>query len=235
MNRRICIANWKLFLPGNTALQWAHQHAAGLHELTQKADIVICPESPFIFPLRSLFNQSIGIGGQDCSAALDGAYTGQISAHSLHTVGAQYCIVGHSECRKYLHETALSTAKKVQQLLSVGITPIVCTGEDIASSLMPLASLLEQKSGAHVHIAYEPEWAIGGNSVPGSAQLQHAQRTIADIMNNHLPNISYTLLYGGSVNEQTVVQIEELDLFDGYLIGRASTDFQTLKKIVWSF
>jgi triosephosphate isomerase (TIM) len=234
MKKKIYVANWKLFLSGAQTRAWCVAHAGGLCDLSAQAKIIVCPEFVFLEDVRELLDPAIGVGGQNCSAHIAGARTGEVSPASLCAVGATYCIVGHSEARANACESPRIVADKVVGLCEYGLTPILCVGEKIDEQLAPVVSRLAnlEKCPQELMIAYEPEWAIGGNDIPAHEHLVKACVAIRELVSASMPDLKIALLYGGSVSEKTAEKLAASGAFDGYLIGRASTDFQTFKNIV---
>jgi len=167
------VANWKMNKSFSSAIDFSKTHYAALKELGADHSIVICPSFPALYPLADLFaNSTIEIGAQDCSAHETGSYTGQVSAISLQEVGCRYCIIGHSEQRAEFNESNEIIAQKAEQLLRVGLEPIICIGENkdayhaqkaetvLAEQLKPVLMILAKFDKPFV-LAYEPIWAIG--------------------------------------------------------------------------
>ncbi|MCL4170553.1 UNVERIFIED_CONTAM: hypothetical protein GTU68_048453, partial [Idotea baltica] len=136
---------------------------------------VVCPPSPYLRTLISLFSESvIEVGAQDLSAHASGAYTGEISADMLVDVGANWVIVGHSERRAYHRETDSLVVEKAAAAMKAGLTPICCVGETLEDREAgetevvvgkQVSALIDAFSAngqiRNLVIAYEPVWAIG--------------------------------------------------------------------------
>ena len=177
------------------------------------------------------------LGAQDVSEHTQGAYTGATSAAMLHELGCDFCLVGHSERRRYQHESDAQIAAKVDRLVEVGIVPIACIGETledrqaqqtehkVTAQLQALLPSLRRAcdSGIRTYIAYEPIWAIGTgvSATPQQAQAVHAH------LRHFLESAkleTVELLYGGSVTAQTCASLSaEVDI-DGLLVGGASLE-----------
>lgn len=205
-------------------------------------ELVICPSFVALVDSARLLQKAksvIKLGAQDCSAHDKGAYTGQTSARSLSEVGVGYCIVGHSERRSY--ETAQEIAQKVEELIRYSIKPIICIGEQqqgqtkkqlersLYNQLITLLPVINTTRARGIFIAYEPAWAIGTGLVPPLADLEEIFAWLKTIVGATVP-----LLYGGSVNEHTSYALSTVPFVEGFLIGGASINMQTLKKIVLS-
>ncbi|MFT4023538.1 MAG: triose-phosphate isomerase, partial [Flavihumibacter sp.] len=76
--------------------------------------------------------KNVKISAQNCYHKKSGAYTGEVSAEMLQSIGIPYCIVGHSERREYFNESNQDLAEKINLLLNAGIQPIFCCGEALA-------------------------------------------------------------------------------------------------------
>jgi triosephosphate isomerase len=184
------------------------------------------------------------LGAQHCSPFAHGAYTGQVDALSLAQLGCAYGIVGHSETRLYFHYTDQDIAQSIIQLLTQAITPIICIGETaqersllhtharLEQQLNALAEALTQFQKPSYILAYEPIWAIGTDITPTKDELL----VLVDWLNQYLDKAAMpapqAIIYGGSVNPISIGMLKGIDRFNGFLIGSASLDFQTVEKIV---
>ena len=176
----------------------------------------------------------IKLGAQNCSSNQLGAYTGEISVDSLQQLGCNYCLVGHFERRKNYHETDLEVITKIKLLIQAQITPIICISE-IQQLITVLDNLDLELSNPQIIIAYEPTWAIGTGKTPTNieiAQFCQAVKTIIETKFSNLKN--YFIIYGGSVTAQNITELRQIPELNGVLIGKASINFQELKKIVLS-
>ena len=188
-----------------------------LKNLNFKNDIVLCPSSIYLsnFELENVF-----LGSQNVSPFNDGAYTGEVSARQLKSLNVKYCLVGHSERRVYFKENNEIMKNKIEQLLENEIIPIYCVGELEKSSdnneLDEELKILEEiRNNEKIIIAYEPLWAIGTGIQPNINELEK----IIKLIKEKFPNNK--VLYGGSVNENSIVNLKS-ELIDGYLLGRVS-------------
>ena len=167
-----------------------------------------------------------------------GAYTGEIPAESLSQLNCHYCIVGHSERRNLFGQTDEQINQKVKLLVKNKITPILCIGEknkdqtqeQIEKTIEKQLDLLENENFQLI-IAYEPVWAIGTGIIPTVDHIENICQTIEQIMTKKV-KINYKIVYGGSINGKTALELKNLEKISGFLIGKASTDFQEFKKIV---
>ncbi|MDE5704283.1 MAG: triose-phosphate isomerase, partial [Bacteroidales bacterium] len=191
-----------------------------------------------------------GVGAQDVSEHGQGAYTGEISADMLRSMGVEYCIVGHSERRKYFHETDEQVARKVENLLKEDITPIVCVGESledreagrhfdwIRSQIEKGLFGLPQLDFVKVIVAYEPIWAIGTGKTATPEQAEEVHAFIRGVVEEKYGKEvarNLSILYGGSCNAQNAGELFAQEDVDGGLIGGASLKAEDFVKIINSF
>lgn len=196
-------------------------------------DALICP--PAVYVPQAVYGArgtGVLIGAQDCSPnGADAARTGEVSAAMLADVGAKYVIVGHSERRSIHGETNELVRAKAEAALAAGITPIICVGETQAERAAGrVAEIVGGQVRASVPdnpaivVAYEPVWAIGGNSTPTIPEIAEvhklARETLAERFGDGANSIR--ILYGGSVGPKNAREIFTAEGVDGALVGRAS-------------
>src|SRR6188768_1092625 len=131
MRRQIIAGNWKMH--GSRA-----EKTALVETIVQKlpntsAEVWLCPTFVYLSEMsRELSGSRISMGAQDVCAETQGAFTGEVSASMLKDVGCAGAIVGHSERRALFGETDQLVARKFAAVLAVGLTPILCLGEQLA-------------------------------------------------------------------------------------------------------
>ncbi|HNQ39119.1 MAG TPA: triose-phosphate isomerase [Candidatus Cloacimonas sp.] len=250
--RKIFIAgNWKM----NKGLQETKEFLATvIPELNKlKLDKVIpliAPAYPFLEEaLKGSFGSCMQVSAQDVSVHSEGAYTGEVSASMLASLGLKYCIVGHSECRQYHNETDSTVNTKILKLLENHITPLVCIGETLQQReenktkevvLGQLSGCLQNiklVSGKELILAYEPVWAIGTGKTATPFQAQEVHNLIRNwLKSNYSEKVAaeLSLLYGGSIKPGNLKELLDCEDIDGGLIGGASLkeeDFLEMVKI----
>ncbi len=178
--------------------------------------------------------KKIHLGAQNVSISEDGAFTGEISASQLKSYEVEYCIVGHSERRQYQKETNKDIRKKIKNLFSNDITPVLCVGETeserkkglaeekIKEEIITATNGLTVKEQERLIIAYEPIWAIGTGIVPTETEIY----AVLNLIKKLSPNSP--LLYGGSVNENNIDILKKISLIDGFLLGGLSLNLENL-------
>ena len=134
MKEKLVIGNWKMnktFEQADDLIGDIFDLLKGFHKTTE---VVICPPSLYLelaTDYADAEDSNFRIGAQNCSEYKNGAYTGEISAEMLSEMEVEFCIVGHSERRKYFGETDETVAKKVDRLIEQNIIPVVCCGEQL--------------------------------------------------------------------------------------------------------
>lgn len=183
----------------------------------------------------------ISLGGQDCHARAEGAFTGWLAASMLAEVGAKAVIVGHSERRQYAGESDSDVAAKAAAAHAAGLMAIVCVGESLeqrqagnAESLVERqvrASLPASATPSNTLLAYEPIWAIGTGQV--------AEPSDVAAMHNHLADVcadmgleGLPLLYGGSVKPNNAGELLAINTVNGALVGGAALDAASFAAII---
>lgn len=187
------------------------------------------------------------IGAQNCHEKAAGAFTGEIAAAMLRSVGACFVIIGHSERRQYFGEDSALLAKKVTIALEHGLRPIFCCGETwqtrekeqqvpfVSQQLAESLFHLSQEQIAQVIIAYEPVWAIGTDRTPTPLQVQAMHKAIRGTLAQRYSSTiaeAIPILYGGSCNTQNASALFACSAVDGGLIGSASLQADTFVSIV---
>lgn len=248
--RDIIIAgNWKMNkdLEGTRAFCKAIEKAC-TNKDEQGVTSILAPAFPFLgLMLRDLEGTAVKVAAQDTSAHNDGAFTGEVSASMLASLGVQYCIVGHSERRAYHNETNEIIQEKVLAVMDNGMRPILCVGETLAQRdegiteqviLRQLDGCLRDiplYSGNQLIIAYEPVWAIGTGRNASGDQAQEVHALIRKWLSDHYSKSladSMCILYGGSVNPDNLPGLLAQKDIDGGLIGGASLDAGSFLRMV---
>ena len=248
--KKIVAGNWKM----NKTLEEANALVDSLLPLLNENEEVvkiIIPPFPFLSALHfKLSNTDLQLGAQDCSAYTQGAYTGEVSATALQSVGCKYVLVGHSERRTYHNETNELLIEKIKQALNTGLTAIFCFGESlhqrkanqhetvVATQITSVLNALTPQQLQHIILAYEPVWAIGTGETATPQQAQAMHQFIRALMEKNYGNTlahSISILYGGSCNAQNAQELFACPDIDGGLIGGASLKADDFSKISYSF
>lgn len=242
--RTIVAANWKM--NGDLSLVDTMAEALNNVSLADNVDVVVSPSFPYLAALSTkLTGDRVYLGAQNASEHQSGAFTGEVSTDMLTSVGVKYVILGHSERRSLFKETSHHVAEKVKQVLSAGLTPILCIGESeeervaeqtetvLASQLQPVIDEVGIDAFSDIVVAYEPVWAIGTGKTasPEMAQETHAfvRKFLAEQNEEIAQGVS--ILYGGSVNGKNSQELFAQVDIDGGLIGGASLKVDEFSEI----
>ncbi len=242
-NRRLVIAgNWKMNKNPKNTKDLIDEIIPKVKDA--KCLVVICV--PFVdleIAIDCARNSNIKIGAQNCHWEKSGAFTGEISADMLSSMGVNYVIIGHSERRIYFGETDDTVNKRIKAAINSGLNAIVCVGESlkdrkngitnevISIQIKNALNSILKEDISKIIIAYEPIWAIGTGKVATASEANEVCKFIRSVISNlYDDEISNSVIiqYGGSMNAKNCYEIlKELDI-DGGLIGGASlksTDF----------
>ena len=251
MRKKIVAGNWKMNKSFQDAEDLVSTIADELDGVDTACEVVLCPPFPYLEMASDYADESgLQIAAQNVSEFENGAYTGEVSASMLASIEIGYCIVGHSERRKYFGETNAQLATKVEKLLDHAIRPIFCIGElleerNANNHFVVVKRQLEEglfnlnkDEFSVVVIAYEPVWAIGTGVTATSAQAQEMHAFIRQqITEKYGQSVAdqTTILYGGSCNAKNAAELFANPDVDGGLIGGASLVAEDFIKIVKSF
>lgn len=249
MRKHIVAGNWKM----NNGLIQTKTLITELkkQEKTSNAEVMIAPTFTNLWHAFEATRQyDIEVIAQNMHFAENGAYTGEISAGMLTSIGIKTVILGHSERRAYFNETDESLAKKVDAALENDMRVIFCFGEELSdrksgneeavveSQIKNALFHLGADAFENIVLAYEPVWAIGTGetATPDQAQDMHAfiRKTLAVKYGNDVAE-SVSILYGGSVKPDNAKEIFSKPDVDGGLIGGASLKAEDFFAIVNSF
>lgn len=249
MRQQIVAGNWKM----NNDLAQTETLITSLKNQTKtsNAEVMIAPAFTNLWQsYQTLKGEDIEVIAQNMHFAANGAYTGEVSASMLKSVGVKTVILGHSERREYFGETDEILAKKVDAALANDLRVIFCFGEVLAdrksgnheavveSQIKNALFHLEASAFKNIVLAYEPVWAIGTGetATPEQAQDMHAfiRKTLANKYGNDVAN-SVSILYGGSVKPNNAQEIFGKPDVDGGLIGGASLNADDFFAIVNAF
>ena len=248
MRDRIVAGNWKMNLNYEEAIHLATNLNAWVADNHPIAQVIIAPSSIYLQTLlEAVDEQYVKISSQDISAHEKGAYTGDISAEQLDSIGLDFAIIGHSERREYQGETDIVIAEKLKQAFKHQINPILCVGEKleereaekhfevVKTQIMDALVAQKPEDLSRLIIAYEPVWAIGTGktATPEQAQEIHAfiRKVLKDEFGVEVANDT-SILYGGSVNAENANEIFAQPDIDGGLVGGASLKYDDFVQII---
>lgn len=239
MRKQIAAANWKMNLTFQQGEKLLDDILDAGIKLPSHRQVIFAVPYPYLLMTRSEVaeEKNYYAAAQNCYHKKSGAFTGEVSVEMLHSIGLQYCVVGHSERREYFHETNSMLADKVNLCLENFITPIFCCGEPlsireannqndfVAAQLKESLFHLPASKIKDVVIAYEPIWAIGTGKTASTEQAQeiHAylRSVLADQYGKEIAD-QVSILYGGSVKANNAKELFSCPDVDGGLVGGAS-------------
>ncbi len=239
MRKQIAAANWKMNLTLQQAEALMDELNATPHRLSENQEAVFGVPFPYLINIKNKLagKKNVFVAAQNCYSKKSGAYTGEVSAEMLQSIGTDYVILGHSERREYFNESHAMLAEKINICFEYGLKPIFCCGEplDIRETgkengyvETQLKECLFHLSAAQLTgfvIAYEPIWAIGTGKTASSEQAQQMHAHIRAVMaKKYGAEVagSISILYGGSVKAGNAKEIFGQADVDGGLVGGAS-------------
>ena len=238
MRKRIVAGNWKM----NTTLPEGIELTKNVIEksiaVSKAIELVIIPPFTHINEvIKFTKGTSIKVGAQNCAEWVKGAYTGEVSATMISSIGATHVIIGHSERREFFNEDNKMLYRKIKAALDNNLTPIYCCGEKlkeresckyfevVEQQINESLFELTKEQMLKIVIAYEPVWAIGTgkNATAEQAQEMHAfiRTTLANKFGKEVAD-NISILYGGSCKPSNAKEIFAKPDVDGGLIGGAS-------------
>ena len=247
MRKKIVAGNWKM-----------HKNAEQTEDLLNELIAQIPTESdaqiivaPTFVNLSSAVDHleftPINVAAQNMHQAESGAYTGEISADMLKSVGVNTVILGHSERRAIFHETDALIANKVDTALKHDMTVIFCFGEElkdrqsathfniVENQLRDGLFHIQEKDWEKIVLAYEPVWAIGTGETASPEQAQEMHEFIRETVRKAFGSDiaeDVSILYGGSVKPDNAKEIFSKPDVDGGLIGGAALSAKDFVAIV---
>ena len=214
MSRKYVIAgNWKM----NKTPAEATALIEEIKPLVASAACDVVVGVPFVdlpAALEAVKGSRIGVAAQNCHWEKSGAFTGEVSAEMLKSMGVGYVILGHSERRTYFGDTDVTVQKRVRAALDAGLTVILCvgeyleqreqgvTGEVVAMQTKIALGGVSAEEMARIIIAYEPVWAIGTGRTATAAQANEVCALIRATIAAELlaqPDVDGGLIGGASL------------------------------------
>ncbi|MDA3912321.1 MAG: triose-phosphate isomerase [Bacteroidales bacterium] len=250
---KILAGNWKM----NTDLQEGMKLASTIDKwvngCTADPHVRIILAVPFthLAEITGLMDyRRVSVAAQNCAAFEKGAYTGEVSAAMIKSVGAHYCIIGHSERRHVFNEKNEALKAKVDLCLKHAVRPIFCCGETLDERKAGKQNevIREQLETSFLHIApedlkrsiiaYEPVWAIGTGETASPEQAQQMHAFIRKLVAEKYENLNaqeIPILYGGSMKPDNAEDLLKQPDINGGLVGGASLKVESFIDILKAF
>ena len=233
MRKKIVAGNWKM-----NGLK--SEAKALLSDIVEKNDsfsddvrVIVAPSFIYLNQFAQLAADSkVEVVAQNCADKDSGAYTGEISASMLRSIGINASIIGHSERRHIYGESIRDTAEKTLMLLNQNMEVIFCVGEqlsernagthfEVIDQQLEAISNLEAPMFEKVIVAYEPVWAIGTGETASPEQAQEMHAYIREQLRKSYGDLAdqISILYGGSVKPGNAAELFGQEDVDGGLVG----------------
>ncbi len=242
----VIAGNWKM----NNNPEQTTALISEIAPLVKDADCTVICCVPFIdlhAALKAAEGTNIKIGAENCHWAEKGAFTGEISAPMLKSIGVEYVVLGHSERRQYFGETDETVAMRARAALDNGLKPIICVGEVLEQrqegitaqivkhQVVKAFEQITEDELKNVIIAYEPVWAIGTGLTATDEQANEVcgiiRELLAELYSAEAAE-AFTIQYGGSMNDANAEGLLDQADVDGGLIGGASLVAEKFAAIV---
>ena len=234
MRNWIVAGNWKMHNTVGEAIALAKGIREGLPKI-QDGEVILAPPFTALYSVAEAIKGSrLALAAQNMYYEDKGAFTGEVATGMLKDIGCTYVILGHSERRKYFHDSDENINLKVKKAIASGLKPILCVGETDDERVKGVTEFVigsQVKKGLfgldkidNVVIAYEPVWAIGTGKVATSAQAQEVHTFIRGILRQLYGAAAgnIRILYGGSVTQDNIGELIGMEDIDGALVGGAS-------------
>lgn len=222
--RRFVIGNWKCYKSLADGQAWFDEFTA-LHEHFTDVSVVVAPSFVCLQGLANYLRgrqlDNVFLAAQDISPFPKGAYTGAVAADMVREL-VDYVIIGHSERRRYFHETAQDIVNKVNEALDAGLIPVVCI--DKPEELLKLSALQEMDSEEMI-VAYGPVDALNFRIPQSQKEVAEAAVEISRILPGR------TIVYGGAIGVENARQYADTDGISGLFVGDASLEAATFAAI----
>jgi len=249
MRKKIIAGNWKMNMNLHQSQKLVSEIINGLGK-DNKAEVIICPPFTSLSEVNSLMKGTqVKLGAQNMYYEESGAYTAEISADMLKSVGCEYVILGHSERRVIFNESDELINKKIKTALAKGLKPIFCIGElleqrengrTINVVSMQIEKGLEEITAEqmkNIIVAYEPVWAIGTGKTATPEQAQEVHFFIRELVAKKFSSsVAENLIiqYGGSVKPDNTGKLLSQKDIDGALVGGACLKADSFLSIIAS-
>lgn len=237
MRRKVIAGNWKMNNDLQQSVNLIEELKGKLAGREVNCDVVICPPFTSLYEAKKMIDGSIiKLGAQNMFYEDSGAFTGEISAPMLKSVGCEYVILGHSERRTIFGEKDDMINKKVKKAISQNLKPILCVGETLEEREKDVTEKVVKRQiekglndvtpdeVLNVIIAYEPVWAIGTGKTATPQQAQEVHAFIRKLLTTMYSKDFAELIpiqYGGSVKPDNAKELLSQKDIDGALVGGA--------------
>ncbi len=249
MRLKIVAGNWKMHTDYNEGISLAESVLENTGNITAGKELIFGVPFTHLKPIAEIAakHKHVAVAAQNCYYETKGAFTGEVSAAMLKSVGCSYVILGHSERRQFFNETEETVYKKILAALYEKLKVIYCCGEPleirennrhkefVGEQLQGSILKLSQEQIKNIVIAYEPIWAIGTGKTASSAEAQEMHAYIRSAIKSKFGTAiaaDISILYGGSVKASNAKELFAQPDVDGGLVGGVSLDATAFAAIV---
>ena len=238
MRKKIVAGNWKMNTTVPEGIELAKAVVAKSGEVPAGVKLIIATPFPHLYPVAEVVKgTAVSLSAENCADKEKGAYTGEVSAAMLASVGCEYTILGHSERRQYYGETDEKLVEKTKLALANGLKVILCVGENLdereagkhfdvcETQIKNVLYNFTAEELKNIVIAYEPVWAIGTGKTATSEQAEEIHAFIRKVISDKFgveAAEDTTILYGGSCKPSNAKELFAQKDIDGGLIGGAA-------------
>jgi triosephosphate isomerase (TIM) len=249
MKHLTIVGNWKMHQSPEQAVRLVDHLQKKVKPHTHVTNVLCPPAVDLVSVNKKLQLDTFKLGAQNLHEQDEGAFTGEISGPMLKGL-AEYVIIGHSERRRYQHESDKQIALKVAAAVRNKLKPILCVGETlgdkqagyskrvVADQLHGCLSQISAEDLRNLKVTYEPVWAISTNAnakadTPDDVEpmVQTIRTTLAELF-GEAASSQVEILYGGSVNPGNARAFLKLKDVNGLLIGGASLNYEQFADII---
>ncbi|MDR2886338.1 MAG: triose-phosphate isomerase [Rikenellaceae bacterium] len=237
MRKKIVAGNWKMNTTPVEGVELVKEVIAQKGNAPKDVQFIVAPPFTHLTEVvKATRGTGIAVASQNCAAEAKGAYTGEVAAGMIASLGVEYVILGHSERREYYGETSKVLVKKISEAYAFGLQPIYCVGEKlderesgkhfdvVRKQIEEVVYDLPNEQFEKLVIAYEPVWAIGTGKTATADQAQEIHAFIREVLRKKYGVLAGAtpILYGGSCKPSNAAEIFGKEDVDGGLIGGAS-------------
>ena len=249
MRKKVIAGNWKMNNDISESQVLVSEIINGMGN-DDKCDVIVCPPFTSLHEIHSLIkNTRIKLGAQNMYFEDSGAYTGEVSADMLKSVGCEYVIIGHSERRTIFNETDEVVNKKIHKAIECGLKVIFCIGESLTQREEGITNKIVKEQVVkglnnispenlqNLILAYEPIWAIGTGKTATPQQAQDVHSFIRNVIREIYSEESaekIIIQYGGSVKPDNASSLLSQADIDGALVGGACLKADSFLSIIAS-
>ena len=251
MRKKIVAGNWKMNTTVPEGIELAKAVVAKAAEVPANVKLIIATPFTHLFPVAEVVKGSVvSLSAENCADKEKGAYTGEVSAAMLASVGCEYTILGHSERRQYYGETDCKLVEKTKLALANGLKVILCVGENLEereagkhfdvceAQIKNVLYNFTAEEMANIVVAYEPVWAIGTGKTATAEQAEEIHAFIRKVVAEKFGETvaeDTTILYGGSCKPSNAKELFAMKDIDGGLIGGAALKADDFIQIALSY